>query len=83
MFLLERILAYLFFGVGLPTLAFFFVRRLMRDRTEVDRLKYQKDVLELEIKKEEARTRTLEEENRKYDRIIQDAEKPSIGEGGD
>jgi len=72
---LERILAILFFFVGLPTLVFFFVRALQRDKTEIERLKIQKEVLELEIKKEEARSKSLEEENRKYDRIIDETEK--------
>ncbi|MEI6873992.1 MAG: hypothetical protein WCL50_02560 [Spirochaetota bacterium] len=80
MFLLERILLYIFFFVGLPTLAFFFIRTLQRDKSSVERLKYQKEVLELEVKKEEARAKSLAEENRKYDRIIENEEsKPGDG----
>jgi hypothetical protein len=82
-FLLERILLYLFVFIGLPTVVFFFVRTIQRDKSEVERLKYQKEVLELEIRKEEARAKSLGEENRKYDRLIADAEKEGSGPGKD
>jgi hypothetical protein len=76
MVLLERLILYLLMFIGLPTLVFFFVRTLQRDKSEVDRLKARKEVLELEARVEEARAKALAEENRKYDRIIEDAEKP-------
>ena len=37
---------------------------------EVDKLKYQKEILELELEKQRNEIKLLEEENRKYDRII-------------
>ena len=75
MALLERLILYLLFFIGLPTLVFFFVRAIQRDKTEVDRLKARKEVLELEAKVEEARAKALFEENRKYDRIIEEESK--------
>ena len=74
MALLERLILYLLIFIGLPSLVFFFVRSIQRDKSEVDRLKARKEVLELEAKVEEARAKALAEENRKYDRIIAEAE---------
>lgn len=75
MLILERILLYLLMFIGLPAVVFFFVRAIQRDKTEVERLKARKEVLELEVKAEEARAKALAEENRKYDRIIGESEK--------
>ena len=38
--------------------------------TEVEKLRYQKEILELEIEKQRNEIRLLEEENRKYDKLI-------------
>lgn len=75
--ILERIFLYLLMFIGLPGVVFFFVRAIQRDKSEVERLKARKDVLELEVRKEEARAKALEEENRKYDRVIREAESGS------
>jgi len=75
MALLERLILYLLLFIGLPTVVFFFVRAIQRDKSEVERLKARKEVLELEAKVEEARAKSLAEENRKYDRIIEEADK--------
>ncbi|HUX36835.1 MAG TPA: hypothetical protein VMV44_02915 [Rectinemataceae bacterium] len=80
---LERIFLYLLMFIGLPGVVFFFVRAIQRDKTEVDRLKARKDVLELEVRKEEAKAKALEAENRKYDRIIEEAGKTSPPSAGD
>ena len=37
---------------------------------EVEKLRYQKEILELEIEKQRNEIKLLEEENRKYDKII-------------
>ena len=39
---------------------------------EVEKLKYQKEILELELEKQRNEIKLLEEENRKYDKIIGD-----------
>ena len=37
---------------------------------ELEKLKYQKEILELELKKQDTEIKLLEEENKKYDNII-------------
>jgi len=83
MLLLERIIFYLLFFIGMPAVIFFFVRAIQRDKGEVERLKARKEVLELELRHEEARAKTLAEENRKYDHLIADAEKEGSGKVAD
>jgi hypothetical protein len=41
---------------------------------ETKRMQYQKELLELEIKKEETYIRRLQEESKKYDRIIEQSD---------
>lgn len=77
--ILERILAYLLLFIGLPGVVFFFVRAILRDKTEVERLKAKRDLAEAEARADEAKAKALAEENRKYDRLIEASEK---GEGG-
>ena len=43
--------------------------------TEVEKLRYQKEILELEIQKQRNEIKLLEEENKKYDRLIDEAKK--------
>jgi hypothetical protein len=74
MFLLERIILYLFMFVGLPAVVFFFVRAIQRDKTEVERTRATKELREAEARADEARARLLAEENRKYDRLIAEEE---------
>jgi len=38
--------------------------------TELEKMKYQKEILELELEKQRNEIKLLEEENRKYDNII-------------
>jgi cell shape-determining protein MreC len=38
--------------------------------TDLEKLKYQKEILELELEKQRNEIKLLEEENRKYDNII-------------
>ena len=81
MFLLERIFLYLLVFIGLPAVVFFFVRAIQRDKNEVERMKASKELLELEVRKEEARAKSLAEENRKYDRLIEEASKEESSAG--
>ena len=73
--ILERIFASLLFFVGLPAVVFFFVRVILRDKTEVERIKAKRELLEVEVRMEEARAKSLAEENRKYDRIIAESDR--------
>ncbi|GHV53131.1 hypothetical protein AGMMS49579_11420 [Spirochaetia bacterium] len=53
------------------TLASFISKNVKQKReTELEKMKYQKEILELEVQKQNNQIKLLEEENRKYDRII-------------
>jgi hypothetical protein len=56
------------FGVA-PAIVFHFIYKSKK-------LKYQKELLELEIEKQKNELKLLEEENKKYDRIINEPPKP-------
>jgi hypothetical protein len=58
--------------VGLPTIVFTFIHKNMKNKREkeIERLKYQKEILELEIEKENKQIKLLEVENKKLDKII-------------
>jgi hypothetical protein len=55
--------------VGLPGIVFHFIYKSKKNKTEM--IKQQKELLEIEIEKEKIHLRLLEEENRKYDKIIE------------
>lgn len=54
-----------------PTITFAFILLMKKMRTDVDKLKYKKEILELEIQKEELRMKRIGEENRKYDAVLE------------
>jgi cell shape-determining protein MreC len=58
----------------LPKTIFRFVsdQNKHKRETEVEKLRYQKEILELELEKQRNEIKLLEEENRKYDKIIGD-----------
>jgi len=56
--------------VGLPGIILLFIYKIKKNLTEIDKIKYQKDILELEIEKEKIKLKTLEEENKKLDKVI-------------
>jgi len=60
-----------------PGLTFGFILLLKKIRADVDIIKTKKEILELEIKKEELHLKRITEENRKYDNLIEGA---SLGE---
>lgn len=66
--------------IAAPSIVFTFILLGKRNRTELEKLKYRKEILELEIAKEDAHTRALVEENRKYDRLIADGRKEAPGQ---
>jgi hypothetical protein len=53
-----------------PALVFSFIYKLKKNKYDIERLKYQKEILELELLKQNNEIKLLEEENRKYDKII-------------
>jgi len=48
----------------------FRVKKIKKDK--IEELKLQKEIMELEIKKQEDKIKLLEEENKKLDRVIND-----------
>jgi hypothetical protein len=54
-----------------PVLTFGFIVLLRRTRADVEKLKYKKEILELEIKKEEMKLKMICEENKKYDKLLE------------
>ena len=58
--------------IVLPRTIFSFVSKNVKHKreTEVEKLKYQKEILELEIEKENMHIKFLEAENKNLDRII-------------
>ena len=64
--------------VGLPAITFAFLYKTARNKREkeIEKLKYQKELLELEIEKENRQIQLLEEENRKLDRILNEGVPP-------
>jgi len=56
--------------LGLISAIFFFVSRIVKGHTEISKMKIQKEILELEIQKQNSQIKLLEEENKKYDKLI-------------
>ena len=56
--------------IGIPSVLMFFIYKIIKDMKARDKVKYQKEILELEIEKQKNQIKLLEEENKKYDNII-------------
>ena len=56
--------------VGLPGIVCSFIHRHQKNKLEIKKMEYNKEILELEITKQNNQIKLLEEENKKYDRII-------------
>jgi hypothetical protein len=54
--------------VGLPGITLHFIYKTKKNKTEM--IKQQKELLELELEKAKIQLRLLEEENRKYDKLL-------------
>ncbi len=57
-----------------PSIVFGFILLNKRERNRIETLRYQKEIQELEVEKERYKVRLLEEENRKYDKLIEHRE---------
>jgi hypothetical protein len=53
-----------------PAIIFGFIYKVSKNKQDIRKLQYQKEILELEIKKQNNQIKLFEEENRKYDKII-------------
>jgi hypothetical protein len=56
--------------VVVPSIVFLFIYKVSKNKHELKKMKYQKEILELEIEKQNNHIKLLEEENKKYDKII-------------
>jgi len=56
--------------LGLIGIIFLFISKMVKGHFEVQKLKLQKEILELEIQKQNGDIKLLEEEGKKYDKII-------------
>lgn len=61
--------------IGVPLIVFGFVLLNSRNKRSVEKIRLQKEILELELQKEQIRLKMLEAENVKYDRLIEHSEK--------
>ena len=67
---LTEVIALISLFFGLPGIIGFFIYKNKKNKLEIEKIKYQKEILELEIEKENIKLKTLEEENKKLDTII-------------
>jgi hypothetical protein len=68
--MMSGIVAILSIFIALPGIIFTYAYKSKKDKTELKKLQYQKEILELEIRRDNRRIRLLEEENKKLDKII-------------
>jgi hypothetical protein len=61
--------------IGAPLIIFGFIYLNKRNRHNAEIMKYKRDMMEIELEKDQVKLRLIEEENRKYDRIIDDRTK--------
>ena len=63
--------------IGVPLIVFGFVLLNLGNKRSVEKIRLQKEILELELQKEQVKLKMLEAENVKYDRLIEHGEKQS------
>jgi hypothetical protein len=59
-----------FAALAIPIVAIVLSHKRKTQDNRIKELKLQKEILELEVEKQNGRVRLLEEENKKYDKII-------------
>jgi 23S rRNA pseudoU1915 N3-methylase RlmH len=62
-------------ALGLGGMALLMVHKWVKDDNEMKKLKLQKEANEVEIEQMDTKIKLLEEENKKYDRIINESNK--------
>jgi Na+-translocating ferredoxin:NAD+ oxidoreductase RnfG subunit len=55
-----------------PAIVFSFIYKVTKNKHELKKMQYQKQILELEVEKQNNQIKLLEEENKKLDKIIYD-----------
>jgi hypothetical protein len=69
---LEYIRAFIpFVALSIPIVAIALSHRQKTQRNKIKELELKKEILELEIRKQNGQVKLLEEENKKYDKIIE------------
>ena len=58
--------------VIVPSIVSLLIYKVSKNKHEIKKLQFQKEILELEVKKQNNQIKLLEEENKKYDKIIYD-----------
>jgi hypothetical protein len=53
-----------------PAIVFLFIYKIKKNKTDIEKLKYEKEVLELEIEKQNNQMKLLAKESEKYDKLI-------------
>ena len=56
--------------IGIPVIVFGFVLLNLRSKRSIDKIRLQREILELELQKDQIKLKMLEAENIKYDRLI-------------
>lgn len=56
--------------VAVPAIVFTFIYKVTKNKQEIKKLHYQKEILLLELEKQHNQLKLLEAENKKYDAII-------------
>jgi hypothetical protein len=69
---MEGLLAILSIFVILPGMILTFAYRNKKNKNELKKLEYEREILQLEMEKDNLRIKLLEEENKKLDKIIND-----------
>jgi hypothetical protein len=67
---MEGLLAILSIFVILPGMILTFAYRNKKNKNELKKLEYEREIMQLEIEKDNLRIKLLEEENKKLDKII-------------
>jgi len=55
-----------------PAIIFGFILLMKKNKNDIEKAKLKKEICELELRKEEIHLQLLQEENKKYDRVIED-----------
>ena len=64
-----------FVALSIPIIAIVLAFRQKSQKNKLRELELQKEIMELEVRKQQDKILLLEEENKKYDRIIYNSEK--------
>ena len=70
---IEGIFAIFCVFIGAPSIVFGFIYLKMRNKHSIEKMRLNKEILELELEKEKTHLKALEIENIKYDRIIKES----------